>query len=120
MLLAETWPGILALILLTCAIIGGALTAFVRLTDRNTVVDTGLIHARVGVAGIAIVLLVMLGGESPASTRPALGLFLLTVMAGVALYFIIRRKGVLPKTIIFIHGVMAATSLAILLFGLPF
>ncbi len=120
MLLAETWPGILALILLTCAIIGGALTAFVRLTDRNTAVDVGLIHARVGAAGIAIVLLIVLGGESPASIKAAVGLFLLTVMVGVALYFIIRRKGILPKKIIFTHGALAVTSLAIMLFGLPF
>ena len=45
---------------------------------------------------------------------------MLTAAGGVVLYFIIRRKGILPKTIIFAHGALAVTALAVFLFGLPF
>ena len=120
MQLPETWLGILALTVLVCAIIGGALTAFVRLTDRNTPVDIGLLHGRMGVVGILLLfLLVFFGDEFNHSIKPALVLFLVTVTAGVALYFIIRRKGILPKTVIFAHGALAVTAVTVLLLGWP-
>ena len=116
----DTWQGTLVVVLIAAAIMGGALTAFVRLTDRNTPVDTGLLHGRVG--ALAVLLLVVfsvLGEGLSASVKPAVVLFVLTVLAGAALYYIIRRKGVLPKRVILIHGVLAIAGLTILLFGLP-
>jgi len=120
MQLPETWFGILAVVVLVCAIIGGALTAFVRLTDKNTPVDIGLLHGRMGVVGVSILfLLAFLGEEFNHSIKPALGLFVMTIMGGIALYFIIRRKGILPKTIIFAHAALAVASMTIFLFGWP-
>jgi hypothetical protein len=121
MQLPETWLGILTLVVLVGAMMGGALTAFMRLTDKNTSLDIGLVHGRAGVAGILLLLLVVfLGNETNPSIKPALGLFMLTAMGGVVLYFIIRRKGIMPKTIIFAHGTLAVAALAVFLFGLPF
>lgn len=120
MQLPETWLGLLALVVLLCAMMGGALTAFMLLTDRSPPVDLGLVHGRVGVAGILIlVVATMLGYETSSSIKPALGLFVLTVMGGATLYFLIRRKGILPKLIIFGHGALAVAALATFLFGLP-
>jgi drug/metabolite transporter (DMT)-like permease len=120
MQLPETWPGILALLVLVCAMMGGVMTAFLRLTDKDISIDTGLLHGRAGVAGILLLLLVvLLGNETSPSITLALGLFMLTTIGGVALYFIIRRKGIMPKTIIFAHGTLAVAALAIFLFGLP-
>ena len=74
MLLTENWPGIVLLVLLVCAILGGAVTAFVRLTDKNTAIDIGLLHGRLGVAGILLLFLLMLmGNEFNQSIEPALG-----------------------------------------------
>jgi len=116
MQLPATWPSITLLILLVCAIIGGAVTAYMRLTDKNTTIDIGLLHGRMGVVGILLLFLLMLtGNEFDQSIKPALGLFMLTAIAGVTLYFIIRRKGILPKTIIFAHGALAVIALAVLL-----
>ena len=121
MQLPETWPAIAALVILVCATAGGALTAFVRLTDRNTPVDIGLLHGRAGVAGILLLLASVLPGfENGPAVKPALGLFMLTVAGGVTLYFVIRRKGILPKTIIFAHAALAVSALAVFLFGWPF
>ena len=121
MQLPETWLGILALIILVGAMMGGVVTAFLRLTDKDISIDTGLLHGRAGVAGVLLLLLVVfLGNEISPSMKPALGLFMLTAMGGVVLYFIIRRKGIMPKTIIFAHGALAVAALAILLFGVPF
>lgn len=116
MQLPATWPGIVLLVLLVCAILGGAVTAFVRLTDRNTAIDIGLLHGRLGITGILLLfLLMMTGNEFNQSIRPALGFLALTAMAGAALYFIIRRKGILPKTITLAHGAFAVISLVVLL-----
>lgn len=121
MLLTESWPALLALALLITAIIGGAFTAYVRIADKNTPIDTGLLHGRIGLAGILLLLLmVFMGNESRLFVEPALGLFVLTIMGGALLYFIIRRKGILPKAIIFAHGALAVIALAVLLLGLPF
>ncbi len=120
MQLPETWLGILALVVLVCAMIGGVMTAYLRLADKDMSIDTGLLHGRAGVAGILLLLLaVFLGNEINPSMKPALGIFILTAMGGVVLYFIIRRKGIIPKTIIFAHGALAVAALAVFLFGWP-
>lgn len=120
MLFTENWSLILVLMLFAGAIIGGVFTAFVRFTDKNTAIDTGLLHGRLGVVGILLLLLILMGREFKLSVEPALGLFVFTAMAGVLLYFIIRRKGILPWPIIFAHAALAVISLVVLLFGLPF
>lgn len=120
MQLPATWPSISIAVIFVCAIIGGVATAFVRLNDKNTPVDIGLIHGRLGAAGtLLLLILVIVGSEFNQTIKPAFGLFVLTVAAGVALYFIIRRKGILPKAVIFAHGALAIIALAVLMFGLP-
>ena len=120
MQLTATWQEVMTVVIFSLAVAGGALTAFVRLTDRNTPVDIGLLHGRMGVAGLVFLLvLTVLGVVSGVTVKPAIVLFILTVIAGAALYFIIRRKGILPKVIIFVHGAFAVGGLSILIFGLP-
>jgi hypothetical protein len=41
-------------------------------------------------------------------------------LGGTALYFLIRRKGILPKSVIFLHGMFAVGAVYTLIFGLPF
>lgn len=121
MQLPETWLAISALAVITGAVIGGAITAFVRLADKNTPFDIGLLHGRAGVFGTMLLTLsVFIGNETGQSIKPTLGLLVLTVLGGVTLYFLIRRKGMLPKSIIFIHGAFAVGAVYTLLFGLPF
>ena len=120
MQLPETWLAISSLTILCGAIIGGAATAYVRLTDKNTAIDIGLLHGRAGLFGtMLLVLSVVAGNESGQSIKPAIGLLILTVLGGVALYFIIRRKGILPKSIILLHGAFAMTAVYTILFGFP-
>lgn len=121
MQLPETWLAIASLVVLCCATIGGAVTAFVRLADKNTPFDIGLLHGRAGVFGtMLLVLSIVIGNETGQSIKPAIGLLILTVMGGVALYFIIRRKGLLPKGIIILHGAFAISAIYTILFGFPF
>jgi len=119
--LTESWPAMVLLVLFPGTVLAGAITAFARLTDTNTAIDTGKLHGRLGVVGILLLFLLMLtGDEFDQSINLALGLFVLTAIAGVALYFIIRRKGILPSTLILIHASLAVVSLTALLFALPF
>lgn len=120
MVLPETWLGILALIALIGAVAGGVATAILLITDRNAPMDLGLLHGRTGVLGIILLLIsAYSGAETSLSIKPALGVLMLTVAGGATLYYLIRRKGILSKTVILIHGSLAITSLSILLFGLP-
>ena len=121
MQIPETGFALISLIILCAAIIGGAATAYVRLADKNTPFDIGILHGRAGVFGtMLLVLSIVIGNETSPSVKPTIALLILTVLGGVALYFIIRRKGLLPKSIIFIHGAFAITAVYTLLFGFPF
>ena len=116
--LPETWLGVLALVVLAFAVAGGALTAFMLLTDRNPPLDLGLVHGRAGVAGILVLAIAaMLGVETGARVWAALVLLALTVAGGAMLYFFIRRKGILSGAMILGHGALAVAALATLLFA---
>jgi len=118
--LPETWLGMLALAVLVSAIFGGAVTALLLITNRNAPMDLGLVHGRMGVAGILLLMITAyIGTETGLSIKPALGAFMLTAAGGATLYYLIRRKGILSKTVILIHGSLAITAISILLFGLP-
>jgi len=117
----ESGLALSALAILAAAVIGGAMTAYVRLAEKNTPFDIGLLHGRAGAfAAILLALSVFIGNETAPSVKAALGLLVLTVLGGTALYFLIRRKGVLPKSVILIHAGLAVTAVYTLLFGLPF
>ena len=121
MQLPETWLAIFSLVILCGTILGGAATAFMRLADKNTPFDIGLLHGRAGIFGITLLVLsVVVSNETGSSIKPAIGLFVFTALAGISLYFIIRRKGILPKSIIFLHGAFAISAVYTLLHGIPF
>jgi len=121
MQLPESGLGITSLVILVCALIGGVLTAYVRLAEKSTPIDTGLLHGRAGaVAMILLLASLLMGNETSQNIKPALGLLALTIGVGTALYYLIRRKGVLPKSVIFLHGLFAVGAAYTLTFGLPF
>ena len=121
MQIPEAWLAITSLVFLCGAVIGGATTAYMRLNDKNTPVDIGLLHGSAGVIGtILLVLSIVVGYETSQSIEPAIIFLILTVLGGVTLYFIIRRKGILPISIIYIHGALAVSAVFIFLSGHPF
>ena len=71
-------------------------------------------------ATMLLVISILTANETGQLIKHAIGLLILTVMGGIALYFIIRRKGVLPISIILIHATLAISAIFTLLFGLPF
>ena len=89
-------------------------TVHTRTTDMRLSLALLLALAHI----LLLLLVVFLGNETNPSMKLALGLFMLTAIGGVVLYFIIRRKGIMPKTIIFAHGAIGAASLGIPPFGL--
>lgn len=121
MQLPESWMAITSLVVLAGAILGGALTAYVRLAEKNTPIDTGLLHGRAGAAAALLLLAALLTDhEASPNIPPALGLLALTIMGGTTLYFLIRRRGILPKSVIFLHALFAVGAVYTLVFGLPF
>lgn len=121
MQLPESGLAITAWVILVCAVIGGALTAYVRLAEKNTPFDIGLLHGRTGAAAtLLLIAAILTGNETSQNSKYAAGLLMLTILGGTALYFLIRRKGILPKSIIFLHGAFAVGAIYTLIFGLPF
>ena len=121
MQLPESGLAITAWVILVCALVGGALTAYVRLAEKNTPFDIGLLHGRAGaVATLLLLASILTGNETDQSLKYAVGLLMLAILGGTALYFLIRRKGILPKSIIFLHATFAVGAVYTLIFGLPF
>lgn len=120
MQLPEPWLAMVALAVLLGVVCLGALTAYVRLAEKNTPFDIGLLHGRAGAAAAMLLLAVLLFGDAPSrNIRPTLGLLALTILGGTALYFLIRRKGILPKSVILLHAAFALGAVYTLVFGLP-
>ncbi len=121
MQLPESGLAITALVILIFTLMGGALTAYVRLAEKNTPVDTGLLHGRAGaLATLLLLAAILTGNEASQDLKFATGLLALTIMGGTALYFLIRRKGILPRSIIVLHAAFAVGAVYTLIFGLPF
>jgi len=116
MQLPSTWVAIAALGFLGTTLVVGALTAYARLADKNTPVDIGLMHGGTGIVG-TLLLLLSAGSETGLNTQPALGILALTIVLGITLYFLIRRKGELPWSVVLLHGTFAVGALATLVFG---
>jgi hypothetical protein len=109
-----------ALFILAGAVAVGGLTAYVRLAEKNTPVDVGLLHGGAGLTA-ALLLLVSLFRDNTANpnTAPTLGFLALTILAGITLYYLIRRRGLLPKTLVLIHALLAVSAVHTLLRGWP-
>jgi hypothetical protein len=121
MQLPESGMAITAWVILVCALVGGALTAYVRLAEKNTPFDIGLLHGRAGaLATLLLLAAILTGNESSQTLKYAVGLLALTILGGTALYFLIRRKGILPRSIIVLHATFAVGAVYTLIFGLPF
>jgi hypothetical protein len=109
-----------SLILLSGTAVIGGITAYARLAEKNTPIDVGLLHGGAGItAALALLVASFVQGTSGVDTMPALGLLALTILAGIALYFVIRRRGVLPKSLILLHAALALSALHLLARGIP-
>ncbi len=96
------------------AALGGLLTACLLLFDVSLPVriDTGKVHGRIGVLATVLLLVYVTRQADVVSETRLLALagFFVTIMVGGLLFFLIRRKGMLPKSLIMAHGVAAIAS----------
>jgi len=121
MQLPESGLATAALAILAGTLMVGAATAYCRLADKNTPFDIGLLHGGAGVTATLLLLAAVLtGSETGQGARAALGLLALALLGGATLYFLIRRKGLLPRSVVFLHGGLAVGAVLTLLFGPPF
>ncbi len=103
-------------IILSGTVVIGGITAYARLAEKNTPLDVGLLHGGAGITA-ALLLLVSLFQDTRGAA-PSLGLLTLTILAGITLYFVIRRRGVLPKSLILLHAALALSALHVLARGI--
>jgi len=121
MQLPETGLATAALVILCLVLVGGAATAYARLADKNTPIDIGLLHGRAGAFALILLILSITVATEPATAiKPVIALLILTLLGGATLYYVIRRKGILPISIILIHAAFAISAVYTLLFGMPF
>ena len=105
-----------SLAILSATVVGGGITAYARLAEKNTPIDVGLFHGGAGIAA-ALLLLVSLFSQDTPDAAPAFGLLAATILAGITLYFVIRRRGVLPKSLVLLHALLALSALHVLARG---
>lgn len=115
MALADSAWMIASLIVLSGTVVIGGITAYARLAEKNTPVDVGLLHGGAGITAALFLLVSLFVQDAPGpGAAQTLALLALTILAGVTLYFVIRRRGVLPKSLILLHAVLALSALHVL------
>lgn len=109
-----------ALFILSGTVVVGGLTAYARLAEKNTPIDIGLLHGGAGITAALLLLVFLAVEDRPGpSVAPALGLLALTILAGITLYFVIRRRGLLPKSLVLLHALLALGAVHVLARGIP-
>jgi hypothetical protein len=107
-----------SLIVLSGTVVIGGITAYARLAEKNTPVDVGLLHGGAGITAALLLFVSLFVQDTPGpDAAQTLALLALTILAGVTLYFVIRRRGVLPKSLVLLHAVLALSALHVLARG---
>jgi len=105
------------IILFAIAACGGLLLAYLRVKNKLLPIPLALGHGLLAVSGIVALTMAVLGGDAPSQARVALGLFVLAALGGLTLFSFHLRKKPLPLAVVAVHGLVAITAFAVLLFA---
>ena len=105
----------LALVLFAIAAGGGALLAFLRLSNKPLPLPLALLHGALAASGLVVLALAVFGNKASGHAGLALGLFVLAALGGFGLFSFQLRKMTLPLPVVFIHGAVAVIAFLILL-----
>lgn len=105
----------LALALFAIAAVGGAVLAYLRISNKPLPTPLALLHGALAATGLVVLALGVFGGSAPNRAGLALGLFVVAALGGFVLFSFHLRKVPLPVPVVVIHGAVAVTAFLILL-----
>jgi hypothetical protein len=105
----------LALVLFAMAAMGGALLAFLRLSNRPLPTALALLHGALAASGLAALAYYVLGTGGSSQARIALAIFVVAALGGFVLFAFHLQKKQLPVPLVVIHGAVAVIAFLILL-----
>lgn len=108
----------IAAIVLSAAVVGGALLAQAHARRRRVPFALGLVHAGVAATGLVLLALAVSRYTQPLAVNAALLLFSIALIGGVFLLIFRLQKESPPGFMIFLHAATAVTALALLWIGL--
>lgn len=109
---------LVAAILLTLAVAGGAVLAVRNLRRRPVPVALGLIHAGTAVAGIALLCIAVAVEDHPVAVNAALFLFAIALVGGVFVLLFRLQPARPPMFMVLLHGGTAAIGVVLLWSGM--
>ena len=106
---------IVALVLFAVAAAGGALLAFLRLSNKPLPTPLALLHGALAACGLAALAFHALGPAGASQARLALAIFVVAALGGFVLFSLHLRKKPLPVPLVLVHGAVAVVAFLILL-----
>ncbi len=107
-----------AAIVLTAAVVGGAVLAQAHARRRPVPFALGLVHAGAATAGLVLLTLAVSRYTQPLAVNAALLLFFIALIGGAFLLLFRLQKESPPGFMIVLHAGTAVTALALLWIGL--
>ena len=104
-----------AVIVFAIGALGGIVLALHVLRDRLAPWALSILHALLGATGLALLVLVMLGGEAAPLLPWSFGLFVVAALGGFWLASRHAKKELPPKGVVVLHAVLAVSGFAVLL-----
>lgn len=108
----------IAAVVLSAAVLGGALLAAAHARRRRVPFALGLGHAGVAVTGLALLAVAVTRDTQPPAINAALLLFAIALVGGAFLLLFRLQKEAPPGFMIVLHAGTAITALALLWIGL--
>lgn len=107
-----------SVVLFGAAALGGVVMLGMRTQEMDIPLPLALGHGLLAAAGLVLLILGVLGGDTAGQIGLALGLFVAAALGGFVLFAGHLRSGTFPLGLAWIHGGAAAVALVLLLVGL--
>ncbi|HXS73302.1 MAG TPA: hypothetical protein VN725_04605 [Rhodanobacteraceae bacterium] len=104
-----------AILIFAIAAIGGLILAAHVLRNKFAPWALSLLHALLGAAGLALLIVMYVQGSAPTRLVAALGLLIIAALGGFLLASFHLRKQIAPKAVVVVHAGVAVVGFLTLL-----
>jgi len=104
-----------AILIFAIAAIGGLILAAHVLRNKFAPWALSLLHALLGAAGLALLIVMYVQGAAPTRLVAALGLLIIAALGGFLLASFHLRKQIAPKAVVVVHAGVAVVGFLTLL-----
>lgn len=104
-----------ALALFVVAALGGVVMAVKLFRGQHPPWALSLLHAALGAAGLALLLVALIGGTAGTRVTAALAILVVAALGGFYLASLHLRRTIAPRAVVIVHAAVAAVGVVTLI-----